>query len=171
MSSIDLIIIGYLAGSEKSAYDIVKEFDTWDMHNWIKVSSPSIYKNIIKLAEKGYLNSRVIKEGEMPEKTLYSINENGTAYFHELMKHFATEIGGLYLDFSAFLVNLHHLETDERSELLENFSEQLKLKNEHVGSAQKKDHEHPIDAVRLISLYRDIFDLIYKWSLELKENY
>ncbi len=57
-----------MQNKEKSAYEMVKEFEVWNLTKWLKISTPSIYKNIIKLCDNGYLNSRTVKEGEMPEK-------------------------------------------------------------------------------------------------------
>lgn len=32
------------------------------------MSSPSIYRNISALADKGYIDGEIVREGEMPEK-------------------------------------------------------------------------------------------------------
>ena len=121
LSSINLIILGYLQNKEKSAYEMVKEFDKWNITKWLKISTPSIYKNTIKLRDNGYLNSRTVKEGEMPEKTLYSMNEKGKLYFNQLMEESSNHIGNIYLDFNAFLVNIENLPEEKRKEYIENF--------------------------------------------------
>ena len=42
---------------------------------WVKISTPSIYKKVIQLEEKGYISSHIEKEGKMPEKSVYSLTE------------------------------------------------------------------------------------------------
>lgn len=134
LSSINLIILGYLQHKEKSAYEMVKDFDKWNLTKWLKISNPSIYKNIIKLCDNGYLNSRIVKEGEMPEKTLYSMNEKGNAYFNELMEESSKNIGNVYLEFNAFLVNIENLPKEKRREYLENFKNKAEERSAFVES-------------------------------------
>lgn len=175
LSSIDLIILGHLLHGEQSAYDMVKEFETWNITNWIKISNASIYKKIIKLCKDGYLNSRTVREGEMPEKTVYSINEKGHKYFHELMDKYSTNVSSIYFDFSAFIVNLENLDTDEKHALLKKFNNELRLKNEFLNGMHKEQHNHLKDvnenALDLIDLYQDLFKLLDSWSSKLLQKY
>ncbi len=170
MSSIDLIILGYLKNKEKSAYEMVKEFDSWSLNNWLKISSPSIYKNIIKLCENGYLNSRTIKEGEMPEKTLYSINDKGNTYFQELMEESSKNIGKVYFDFNAFIVNIEKLPKEKRKEYIENFKAKIKEPRASVELRYnyEKEQTHIADSgVLLLELYNEYFKVLEKWSEKL----
>lgn len=88
---------------------MVKEFDIWNFIKWLKISNLLIYKNIIKLCDNGYLNLRIVKEGEMLEKILYLLNEKGNLYFNELMEESLKYIGNIYLEFNVFLVNIENL--------------------------------------------------------------
>lgn len=125
LSSINLIILGYLKDKERSAYEMVKEFECWNMNRWLKISTPSIYKNIVKLCDNGYLNSRTVKEGEMPEKTLYSMNDKGNQYFDELMQEGSNNIGRVYFEFSSFFVNIEELPKEKRKEYLKNLQSSI----------------------------------------------
>ena len=174
MSSINLIILGYLKNQEKSAYEMVKEFDVWNITKWLKISNPSIYKNIIKLCDNGYLNSRTIKEGEMPEKTLYSLNEKGNAYFNELMEESSKHIGYLYLDFNAFLVNIEKLPEEKRKEYLENFKNKAEERRAFVDSVynQEKQHNEKSSSEFLIlDLYNEFYNVLEKWSKKVFDYY
>ncbi|MFT8316192.1 MAG: PadR family transcriptional regulator [Clostridium sp.] len=175
ISSIDLIILGYLFRGEKSAYEMVKEFETWDLTHWIKISNASIYKKIIKLCENGYLNSKTIKEGEMPEKIVYSINTKGNEYFHKLMDESSTNFSNVYFDFSGFIANLNNLSADERHNLLKKFNNTLKAKNEYMNGAPKEEHKdlrsQNSTAEDIIGLYEDLYKLLDKWSSKLLEKY
>ncbi|WP_202127933.1 PadR family transcriptional regulator [Clostridium sp. C2-6-12] len=174
MSSINLIILGYLQNKEKSAYEMVKDFDKWNLSKWLKISNPSIYKNIIKLCDSGYLNSRTVKEGEMPEKTLYSMNEKGNSYFNELMEESSNHIGNIYLDFNAFLVNVENLPEEKRKEYLNNFknkAEERRAFVESVYNHEKQNNEINGSEFLILDLYNEFYKILDKWSEKVYNHY
>ncbi|AQR90432.1 PadR family transcriptional regulator [Clostridium saccharobutylicum] len=174
MSSINLIILGYLHNKEKSAYEMVKEFDIWNLTKWLKISNPSIYKNIIKLCDNGYLNSRTVKEGEMPEKTLYSLNEKGNLYFNELMEESSKHIGNIYLEFNAFLVNIENLPEEKRKEYLKNFKEKAEERRAFVDSVysnEKQRNERSGSEFLILDLYNEFYSVLQKWSEKVFDYY
>lgn len=174
MSSINLIILGYLKDKEKSAYEMVKEFDVWNLTKWLKISNPSIYKNIIKLCDNGYLDSRIVKEGEMPEKTLYSLNEKGNEYFNELMEESSKHIGYLYLDFNAFLVNIENLPEEKRKEYLQNFrskAEERRAFVESVYNYEKQNDKKSGSEILILDLYNEFYKILDKWSEKVFDYY
>lgn len=174
MSQIDLIILGYLQHNEKSAYEMVREFETWHLHYWLKISNPAIYKNIVKLYKNGYLNSRTVKEGEMPEKTIYSINEKGFSYFNELMEYSSHNMGRIYFDFNAFLSNIEKVSLEKRTELLLNFKksvDEAKTKMNFNYDKQQKIAGRPDAAFLLLDLYKDLYDILENWSSKVLKHY
>ncbi|MGN0143817.1 MAG: PadR family transcriptional regulator [Clostridium sp.] len=174
MSSINLIILGYLQNKEKSAYEMVKEFDKWNMNKWLKISNPSIYKNIIKLCNDGYLNSRTVKEGEMPEKTLYSMNEKGKSYFNKLMEESSKCLGNFYFDFNAFLVNIENVPEEKRKEYLTNFKNEVYERTKFVQSVYdqiKESNERPGSEILILDLYNDFYHILEKWSEKVFDYY
>lgn len=174
MSSINLIILGYLQNKEKSAYEMVKEFEKWNMNKWLKISNPSIYKNIIKLCDDGYLNSRTVKEGEMPEKTLYSMNEKGNSYFNKLMEESSKWIGNFYLDFNAFLVNIENVPEQKRKEYLKNFKDKVYERTKFVQSVYdqiKGNKERSGSEILILDLYNEFYHILEKWSEKVFDYY
>ncbi|MCB2362079.1 PadR family transcriptional regulator [Clostridium estertheticum] len=174
MSSINLIILGYLQHKEKSAYEMVKEFDIWNLTKWLKISDPSIYKNIIKLCDNGYLNSRTVKEGEMPEKTLYLLNEKGNSYFNELMEESSKHIGNIYFDFNAFLVNIENLPEEKRKEYLKNFKNKVEERRSFVESTYnhvKQNNEKSGSEVLILDLNNEFYKVLQKWSEKVFDHY
>ena len=71
MATIDLIVLGMLKTSALSAYDIQKLVEYRNISKWVKISTPSIYKKVLQLEEKGLIKGTTIKEGKMPEKIIY----------------------------------------------------------------------------------------------------
>jgi DNA-binding PadR family transcriptional regulator len=88
MSTVDLMLLGALMEKPMNAYEMKKTMEFRNIRTWVKLSTPSIYKNLLSLKKKGYLDSKTVKESEMPEKTIYSINEKGRLYFIKLLHHF-----------------------------------------------------------------------------------
>lgn len=125
MSAIDLVIIGMIKKQPQSAYELQKNINYRNIDRWVSISSPSIYKKVIQLKEKGYLKSMVIKNGGLPEKTIYDITEDGNTYFLQLMKQSASKQLGFYLDMNAVVMHLDLVDQQTRMELLEQMRQEI----------------------------------------------
>ena len=62
MSTIDLIVLGMLKKQALSAYELQKQVDYRNISRWVKISTPSIYKKVLQLEEKGYISGQTTKE-------------------------------------------------------------------------------------------------------------
>ncbi|MCQ5258590.1 PadR family transcriptional regulator, partial [Mediterraneibacter faecis] len=69
-------------------------------------STPSIYKKVIHLEDKGYITSPSIREGKMPEKAVYTLTASGNHQFEKLMMEISCEPINIFLDFNAVIVNI-----------------------------------------------------------------
>lgn len=114
MATIDLIVLGILKKESLSAYDIQKLVEYRNISRWVKISTPSIYKKVIQLEEKGFIKSDVVKEGRMAEKAVYSLTEAGEEEFGKLMAEIASAPIRIFLDFNAVIVNLDSLSPESR---------------------------------------------------------
>ena len=106
MATIDLIVLGMLKKQPLSAYDIQKLVEYRNISKWVKISTPSIYKKVIQLEEKGLLQSVLVRENNMPEKAVYSLTANGEQEFERLMEELSAQPIRIFLDFNAVIVNL-----------------------------------------------------------------
>lgn len=52
MATIDLIVLGMLKKEALSAYDIQKLVEYRNISKWVKISTPSIYKKVLRLKKK-----------------------------------------------------------------------------------------------------------------------
>ena len=106
MATIDLIVLGILKKESLSAYDIQKLVEYRNISRWVKISTPSIYKKVIQLEEKGLINSVTVKEGKMPEKAgVQNSSDNPRKNIMTVCLNYkaATDWGMQYL-FSASLI-------------------------------------------------------------------
>lgn len=126
MATIDLIVLGMLKKDSLSAYDIQKLVEYRNISRWVKISTPSIYKKVIQLEEKGLVEGTVVKEGKMPEKAIYSLTPAGEQQFEKLMMEIACKPINIFLDFNAVIVNLDSLPADQQKLCLANIEESVK---------------------------------------------
>lgn len=114
MATIDLIVLGMLKKESLSAYDIQKLVEYRNISRWVKISTPSIYKKVLQLEEKGYIKGNAVKEGKMAEKVVYSLTAAGEGAFESLMRKISCEPIRIFLDFNAVIVNLDSLPEEEQ---------------------------------------------------------
>lgn len=118
MSSIDLVILGIVMERPQSAYDIQKDVQYHHFSRWTKVSIPSVYRKVIRLCEQGYLESEIVKGERFVDKALYTITDEGRAYFRQLMHAYADDPVPLLFDFNVVVANLNKLDQESALALI-----------------------------------------------------
>ncbi|HEX2958432.1 MAG TPA: hypothetical protein VHO70_16470, partial [Chitinispirillaceae bacterium] len=115
--------------------------------------------------KKGYLDGEIVKEGEMPEKTIYSINEKGRNYFMRMMEKYSEEPGMIYIDFIAFVANLHNVDPERGLEMIKNLRSKLSEEKEYIQfNIEAKKEFVPFYAISILELYDKMYSLFYDWS-------
>lgn len=132
MATIDLIVLGMLKREPLSAYEIQKLVEYRNISRWVKVSTPSIYKKVIQLEEKGFLTGSPVREGRMPEKAVYSLTEAGQREFERLMMEISSKPVRMFLDFNAVIVNLDSLPPEKRKICLADIAENIQTMKAYV---------------------------------------
>jgi hypothetical protein len=149
-----------------------KDMEYRNIKGWVKISSPSIYKNLVTLEKKGCLDGEIVKEGEMPEKTIYCINEKGRKYFFSLMEKYSEKPETIYIDLMAFVANLHNVEPHKGIELIKRLQTSLSEKISYIKSNIEARKEFiPYHAISILELYYKMYSLFYDWSEELLHEY
>lgn len=137
MATIDLIVLGMLKNESLSAYDIQKLVEYRNISRWVKISTPSIYKKVIQLEEKGFIESNIVKEGKMPEKAVYSLTGAGEKQFEKLMMEISSKPLRIFLDFNAVIVNLTELAPEKREICLGQIGESVKMLKAYLEENMK----------------------------------
>ena len=70
-SSIDIVLLGLIKELPRGAYDVSQVIQQRQLRSWIRISDASVYRNLRILAEQGFLDTRITREGAMPEKTIF----------------------------------------------------------------------------------------------------
>lgn len=172
MSTVDLMLLGALMEKPMNAYEMKKNMEFRNIQSWVKISSPSIYKNLITLSKNGYLDSEIVKEGEMPEKTIYSINEKGRTYFMDMMEKYSQEPGRIYIDFAAFVANIHNVEPAVGLEMIKKLQSQLAEGGKAIKSnIDTKKESVPFHAFAILELYDKMYSLFSDWTENLAKDF
>lgn len=173
MATIDLIVLGILKKESLSAYDIQKLVEYRNISKWVKISTPSIYKKVIQLEEKGFIESRIAKEGNMAEKAVYSLTADGEKEFENLSLKISAMPIRFFLDFNAVIVNLFSLSPENRELCLSNIENEVKtLKAYLEENIKTKENSPDIPETGMAVLQQQFIlaNAIEAWITSLKEN-
>lgn len=174
MATIDLIVLGILKKEPLSAYDIQKLVEYRNISKWVKISTPSIYKKVIQLEEKGYITSTTIKEGKMPEKAIYTLTDSGNTQFEKLMMEISCKPINIFLDFNAVIVNLNSLSRENQKACLtniENNVKTLKLYIEENETLKKNAPNIPETGMAVLEQQFILVQAIETWIASMKERF
>lgn len=174
MAAIDLIVLGILKKEPLSAYDIQKIVEYRNISKWVKISTPSIYKKVIQLEEKGYIKGNTIKEGKMPEKVVYCLTASGEKEFEKFMLEISSKPVNIFLDFNAVIVNLMSLPPCEQKLCLANIESNIKTLKAYIEEnlrVKENIEEIPETGIAVLQQQLILAEAIEKWISSLKENF
>lgn len=163
MSAVDLILLGLVYEKPQSAYDMQKQVEYRNLSRWVKISSPSIYKNVLKLEEKGYLTSESVREGKMPEKSVYSITKAGKEYFLKLMREKANAAVSVLFDFNAVIANLNKLEPAQATELAHQIRASMENGRAYIANMQPQRQHIPFVGRSIMEQQVGVYDALLSW--------
>ena len=149
MATIDLIVLGILKKESMSAYDIQKLVEYRNISKWVKISTPSIYKKVIQLEEKGYITSTQVKEISL--KPIH-----------------------IFLDFNAVIVNLDSLSRENQKVCLANIEDNIKTLKSYLEENQnlkKNAPEIPETGMAVLEQQLILIQAIETWIASMKEHF
>ena len=173
MATVDLIVLGMLKKEPMSAYDIQKLVEYRNISKWVKISTPSIYKKAVQLEKKGLIKGKVIKEGKMPEKSVYSLTDAGEKEFERQMFEIASKPIHIFLDFNAVIVNLDSLPPEKQNVCLTDIEDNIQtLKTYLKDNLQVKENlpEIPMTGLAVLKQQLVLAEAIEAWIASLKQN-
>lgn len=174
MATIDLIVLGMLKKESLSAYDIQKLVEYRNISKWVKISTPSIYKKVIQLEEKGFIKSNTVKEGKMPEKAVYCLTDTGETEFEKLMLEISSKPIQIFLDFNAVIVNLERLSPENQKLCLTDIESNVKILKTYLEeNIRQKENvsEIPETGIAVLQQQFILAGAIETWIASLKEDF
>jgi DNA-binding PadR family transcriptional regulator len=140
----------------------------------VKISTPSIYKKVIQLEEKGYIESNIVKEGKMAEKAVYSLTGYGEIEFEKLMIGISSQPISIFLDFNAVIVNLTSLTPENQKSCLTNIEDNVKILKAYMEeniSVKENMPEIPETGMAVLQQQFILAQAIETWIASLKEGF
>lgn len=172
MSTIDLFLIGFIVEKPWNAYELAKFVEEWDLQEITRISTPAIYKNLTKLAEKGYLQVQVIKEGERPEKKVYTITDSGQKYFLELLVKNSEAPLYYHFPLNTSIMHLNKLPQKTALQLLDQLKTLIEQKQTFLNRAVKENKNIvPLTGRTLIRQMQLVNRAMLQWIKELCLQY
>ena len=164
MSTIDLILLGSLYQSPKSAYDLQKHIENRNLSRWVKIGSFTVYKKVIQYEAKGYVSSKTKKNGNMPEKTIYTITPLGEKTFQELMRKFSLAETRVFLDFNAVIVNLALLDDNSANECIANIKNSIHNTKLQISEQLPVHKDIPLYGRTILEQQAMLLEVLEKWE-------
>ena len=173
MATIDLIVLGMLKKQPLSAYDIQKLVEYRNISKWVKISTPSIYKKVIQLEEKGLLQSVLVRENNMPEKAVYSLTANGEQEFERLMEELSAQPIRIFLDFNAVIVNLDSVPSEMQKSCVASIEKNVRdLKMYLEENLREKENAPEVPEIGMAVLRQQfvLAETVEAWIVTLKSE-
>ena len=170
MSTIDMLILGILLDSPMNAYELTHFVEKKQVTRLIKISTPAIYKSCKRMFKAGYLEGKTTRDGESPEKVIYSVNQKGRDYFYKLMNHFSGNFKPFFIEFNSFVWNIELIERNEALHMLENLKNELVQIKDWIIIHEKEAATAPFPARMIVKQYRMVIITLGEWiSQTIKE--
>ena len=99
---------------------LLKQTVEEQISDFAQIKLPTIYYNLEKLAERGYVSAAFQKDGNRPEKMVYSITEEGEKYFNILLKKMQAEELHMELPLDGALFFRERIDTKEFADSIKN---------------------------------------------------
>lgn len=128
LSKISTLILGVLFEKERNPYEITKMLNNLNLRKWFNIADSTVYATINTLKKQGLVKGETIKEGNFPEKTIYSLTAEGEFELHNTISNYLEENDPDGSKFDIALILLHHLSKDE-------VLQKLKVKLENLESS------------------------------------
>lgn len=170
MSTIDLILLGSLCQSPKSAYDLQKQIEARNLSRWIKIGSYTVYKKVTQYEAKNYVVSKTMKSGKMPEKTIYTITEKGKDAVRELMAKFSMTETRIFLDFNAVIANLALFDDANIAEYIANIKNSIQNTKAQISEQMPIHKEMSVFGRSILEQQYMLLETLEKWEEEFEQQ-
>lgn len=125
LSKLATLILGILAERERNPYDITKMLNELQTKRWLPMADSTVYATINNLKKKGLIAGRTEKEGNLPEKTIYSITNEGEVELHSSITAYLEEDLSNSSGFDIGILLMHNLGKTEIQLMLKKKLERL----------------------------------------------
>lgn len=80
------MLLGLIYEKPLNAYEIIKRLDHMNVKWWFHIADSTVYSTLKALEKKGLLSGTSEKIGNMPDRTVYHLSDQGRAAFEETLR-------------------------------------------------------------------------------------
>jgi len=172
MSTIDLIVLAIVFKHPLNAYELVRYVKNRRIDRVLKVSEPAIFKSCRRLAKDQCLDGETVREANVPDKIVYSINERGRERLYTLLAHYAHNVNPFYFDFNTVVWGVDCVEPEQGAQLLKELQEQLhNIKQGVIAHEKEVAQQLPFGARQIVKQYRMTISVLAEWIDEVVSDY
>ena len=170
ITNLDLVLLGLIKQKSQSAYDIKKNIEYRNIPRWVKISEQSIYKKVLQLESKEYIVSHKEKEGNMPDKAIYTITNKGNDYFNKLMNDISNSDVSLYLDFNIIITNLDLVDDEQKKILVSNIKSKILELKELLNERRSHRQHIPNVGKQMFKQQLALVETLEKWIIDFENS-
>lgn len=113
LSKLAALILGIVSERERNPYEITKMLEQLNTRKLLPLADSTVYATINNLKKQGLITGRTERNGNLPEKTIYSITPEGEFEFHESITSFLEDDVNSPSNFDIGILLMHNLSKPE----------------------------------------------------------
>lgn len=82
------IILSFIQEHSTNAYELIKMLSKFRVKDWYEIADSTVYATLKTLEKKQYIVGEIQKDGNMPDKTVYSLTTAGEVALKATIKKF-----------------------------------------------------------------------------------
>lgn len=171
-SIVDMVVLGILQREPMNAYRLTRFIEKFNVTRLVKLSTPAIYKSCKRLFEKKFLSGKLRRDGEAPEKMIYTVTSDGREYFLQLMNHFAGTITPFYFDINSVVYSLEQLSFAKGLELIDTYTGEIDaIQSWLIPHAKEVNLSAPFGNRMIVLQYLMVVEVLAKWIIRLRKEF
>ncbi len=171
-SIVDMVVLGILIKEPMNAYKLAQYVEKYNVTRLVKLSTPAIYKSCKRLSSQGHLSGQLKRDGEAPDKTIYSVTKIGHERFKELMAHFAGTMPPFYFDINSVVYSLQQLDYEEGLELIDAYETEIQsMQSWMIPHSQEAQAKATFASRMIVKQYLMVVDVLVKWVKLLRKEF
>lgn len=127
------MLLGLVCKMPRNAYEITKQLQIMNISSWYNIANSTVYATLKTLEKKEYIYGIIEKDGNMPDKTIYSLTDKGK---EKLLETLEQSILSFDYDTNVFSIAAFFIDIlENREELL---NKRLVLLNNYKVGIEKQ---------------------------------
>jgi len=122
LSKLSVLLLGIISEKERNPYEVTKMLEEQQFKKWLPLADSTIYVTINNLKKQGLISGRMERKGNLPEKTFYSITQEGKQELQDSVTSFLEEDSTGPSNFDIGILLMYNL---SRPEILQKLKKKL----------------------------------------------